>query len=547
MNRILKIVFFVVCAIAGMKGSAQHSLNDKLVVFSDRNDCISGDTLWLKVYVPETLHLYGNIIHLQLESPHGARLAGGAVKIKGNHAEGYIAIPDSLQTGLYFAHAFLNAQRKNKNLQCVGRAVYVYNRFEETIEELPVLKNTGNFIPEQNTGAVEIDVASNFQQRMQVDGTIEIANDDFAYIVASATIIDPFSEKNTGFLNFQLADINSVIPPFEEKDGVLLSGQLREKESGKPAQELVLLSVVGSESYFDYYFPDSGGSFHFLLRDAIGNANLILQPLTTSLQEYEAELIPNFVSGVQKIKIDTALLTPPQQEAITNSLKGTFLRKLFYGVPLTNRQAFKMTNPYPVPFFGITDNHVVPDEFFDLPDFKEISRELLLGVQYRNRKDEATFRIINSRLDNFFNSEPLRLINGIPVFKNSFFQNLKSSDIAAIDIVKSERVFGDLRFNGVLAVSLKDKSNSWLAQQPNVFQLNAACIQFPKQTGYLAATNKTMQPDTRQQFYNQQLKGKGVWPFQFMLSDVKGQLEIKVEAITKSGELVKTSKIITIQ
>ena len=41
--------------------------------------------------------------------------------------------------------------------------------------------------------------------------------------------------------------------------------------------------------------------------------------------------------------------------------------------------------------------------------------------------------------------------------------NLKSSDISYIDIVKSERIYGDIILKGVLAVSLHDKSNSWLA------------------------------------------------------------------------------------
>jgi hypothetical protein len=200
-----------------------------------------------------------------------------------------------------------------------------------------------------------------------------------------------------------------------------------------------------------------------------------------------------------------------------------------------------------MPFYGIPDNHIVPELFIDLPSFKEISRELLIGFQYRERKDELTFRMLNYGQERFFNAEPLRLINGIPVFKNSFFQDLKSTDIAFIDLVKSERVFGDLRFTGILAVSLNDKSNSWLAQQPNLFQLKVPCIEFPKQPNYRPNTKSKTQPDTRSQFLNSVVEPAGNWPFSFQLSDVKGDLEIKVEAITKSGKLYRTSKIISVQ
>lgn len=86
------------------------------------------------------------------------------------------------------------------------------------------------------------------------------------------------------------------------------------------------------------------------------------------------------------------------------------------------------------------------------------------GFQYRVRKEILTFRMINAPRNAYFSDEPLRLINGIPVFKNSFFSALKSTDIRYIDVVQEERIYGDLRFNGILSVVLNDQSNLWMAQ-----------------------------------------------------------------------------------
>ncbi|WP_321376336.1 hypothetical protein [uncultured Draconibacterium sp.] len=548
MSRSLKILLLVVCMLAGFRSMAQTTKSRELVVFSDRDFCISGDTLWINVFVPEALHSYGTIVHLQLESQHRKLIASAAIKRNGTHAEGYIAVPDSLQTGLYFAHAFLNARRNNERLDCIGRTLYVYNRFEEEIDRLPVVERKDVFLPTETNNRIVISVNNSaYNTRNEVSGVIDVPEEEFVYAVVSAQMVDPFANANTGFINFKMENVNKQIPAFAEEDGIVISGQISDKETGKPANELVLLSVVGNESYFDYYYPDSTGSFHFFMQDAQGKADLILQPLSAGQKMFDLKLTPNFLSGTQQLTFDTAFVNPVESESIQNSIKGTFFNKLFGGVSLSRTDTFEMPNPYGMPFYGWPDNHVVPDEFFDLPDFKEISRELLMGVQYRERNGEVTFRLINYGLEKFFANEPLRLINGIPVFKNSYFQSLKSTDIASIDIIKSERVFGDLRFNGVLAVSLNDKSNNWLAQQPNIFQVKVPCIEFPKQANYsMSATGKNV-PDTREQFYNEVLKTDKEQSFNFKLSDVKGELEIKVEAISKSGKLYKTSKIISVQ
>ena len=549
MNKVLKILLFIVFVLSGANAMAQNTVEHELVLFTDRDFCISGDTLWIKVYVPKELQQYGNIVHLQLESQTGNLIASRAVKCNNTHAEGFIAVPDSLQTGLYFVHAFFNAQRNNGFLKCIGRSVYVYNRFEEEIVQLPVIKTNATVVMQESVGsAIAINLEDkNYRRRDEVTGGIDPGDNEFVYMVASARIIEPFSHKNSGFLNFDMKDRSPGIPAFPEKDGVLISGRLSNKETGDTANELVLLSVAGNETYFDYYYPDSTGMFHFFLGNAMGSANLILQPLAVSDKLFDIEMTPNFMSAVQQLKFDSALVNPKQSEIIENSIKGTFFNKLFRGVSLRKDDVFEMPNPYGMPFYGRPDNHIVPDMFIDLPNFKEISRELLMGLQYRDRSDEVTFRVLNYGQERFFDEEPLRLINGIPVFKNSFFQDLKSTDIAFIDLVKSERIFGDLRFKGVLAVSLKDKTNSWLAQQPNILQLKVPCIEFPKESNYRQNTKGRIEPDTRWQFFNEVVEPNEEWPFAFQLSDIKGDLEIKVEAITKSGKLYRTSKIISVQ
>jgi hypothetical protein len=73
---------------------------------------------------------------------------------------------------------------------------------------------------------------------------------------------------------------------------------------------------------------------------------------------------------------------------------------------------------YSLPFYGEPYKVVDPDEYYDLDDFQQIARELLPGVRYRARNNEVTFRLLQYSKGIYFEDEPFRLINGVPVFNN---------------------------------------------------------------------------------------------------------------------------------
>ena len=156
--------------------------------------------------------------------------------------------------------------------------------------------------------------------------------------------------------------------------------------------------------------------------------------------------------------------------------------------------------------------------------------------------------MLNDKQDRFFENEPLRLLNGITVFKNRLLDELQSTDIKYIDVVQEERIFGDLIFMGVLAVTLNNQSNSWLVQQPNVFQfkvnglqekVNSSLSNFKAQPPNL--------PDVRTVFLWENKIDFSDSAFDFQLSDLKGQVEIVVEGITKNNEVFRASKLIEVK
>lgn len=552
MKNNFKILILVILGCAFFSTVAQN--NNKQgdpVLFVDRNYCVSGDTIWFKVLLPENKTSVGNIVRVQVDRRNQNLIASVAVKCVNNWANGFIHIPDSLSTGQYFVTAFVNAQRNQEFLELESKSLLVYNRFDEHIAEIEIAQSKSNYeigksrkFLSINTEKEQYLARDKVSIKVDFDSDIEIAN-----AIVKAALVDPLARETDGKYQFKFQSSNSNIPEFVEHDGLLLSGKVTNNTGIAQEDALVILSIEGEQPYFDYYFLGENGDFHFYLKNAYGRTNLVLQVISNRInEEHIIHLENNFLIGKEILKEQVKVLNHEQTEFINTAINSNFAYKLFNPGISIGQTKFEFPSSISVPFYGEIKNRVIPDEFIDLPDFQEISREILPGVQYRVKNGNTTIRLINNRLNMFFEDEPLRLINDIPIFDNDLFVNLKSSDISFIDIVRSERIYGDLIFKGVLAVSLYDKSNSWLAHQPNVFQFDVSFLQPSIKPNYSMNNDLTeTYPDMRQVFLWDIIDMDINDEFEFYLSDRKGDVEITIEGFTFSKEYFKSSKIIKVK
>ena len=546
MNKRIIYSLLVLLLFAAHDLKAQSVTSEKLHLYADRDYCLSGDTVWFKVHLQEEIEAGSNVARVQLFSHKGAVISTVAVLSEQQWAEGFVHVPDSLSTGVYFISAFINeyryAEEKRK-----AKTVFVYNRFQEDVNEILVADPSlvDAFRGKQEN--IEIETKEQYYlTRDKVSGSVKLSTDEIEHAVLSIKMLDPLAVANGGIVTFNTDIEPSVVPSFAEKDGLLISGRVLNDRNEAQKNALVLLSISSEPPYFDYCVSDENGGYNFFLKNAVGTADIVVQAMGAKNQNFVVETMPNTLGLKTEIPMERKFLNPEQRQFVKNVVKANFINKLFNATRLSRPDTFNMPPPYPIPFYGIPTKRVTPGEFFDLPDFREISRELLHGIQYRTRNDQITIRLLNLDRGQFFANEPLRMLNGIPVFKNEYFTNLKSTDISYIDIVQSQRVFGDLQIDGVLAVSLVDKTNPWLAQQNNLFSYKVDCLQTKKPIAYLKEQEtNSKQPSIKHSYLWEQLSGDT--DFEIKLSDLKGKLEISVEGVTKNNQAFKTSKIIEVK
>lgn len=551
--RRFKYILILLFSIAALNSLARPTgSNSRLFLYTDRDYCVSGDTVWFKVEIRNGWRQNSNVVHLQLHSPNSNLIADVKKKSTGDWAEGFIHVPDSLSTGVYFLSAFLNSQRSSSGWEAVNNTLFVYNRFDEEITEMYVPVADNKIEEEQWENLISVSGGKEIfapREKVKIDlGLDEIDTLSVKNVVVRVSHLDELAAEAGGRFVVQAKSSKPSIPVIDEKDGFLLSGKVTDAVTGEPAEKVVvLLSLYGEMPYLDYYFTADDGNFHFFLKNAYGVANIVLQAVAEEDREFDLQVDKNYMVS-EKINLQSKILTPGQSDLIANAINGVFFKKLFGESYAVEDETFYMPARFEYPYYGKPYDRVIPADFFDLPNFREISRELLHGVQYRVQDGEITLRLLNGPENVYFKSDPLRLINGIPVFKNRLFAGFDSDDIEYIDLVLKERLYGDLNFKGILSVSLKDKSNAWMTQQPNFFSVSVPCLQPDKQPGYTKThVEKTNLPDIRQVNFWQLTETGEKQQVEFRLSDLKGKVEISVEGVTEDGTSFKTSKIIEVK
>lgn len=545
------ILFLFACVWKGY-GQAEKKRSG-LYLFADRASCISGDTVWFKVAHENGNYQKSNIVHVQLTSGNNRVISEIHKKSTGGWAEGYIHVPDSLSSGVYFLSAFSNGQKSYNHLNVQKKSLFVYNRFQKMVSEISVPVKAHNYKDENLGSDVLIKTGRlKYEPREKVTASVNMSCLHSAGIrkaVIKAELLDELAQNAGGNFYVSSKVLGEKEPEVEETDGIFIKGKVVNRNTNKAGENvLVLFSLLNDPLYFDYCITSKTGNFRIFLKDAYGSGDIVLQAFSEDGEELEVLLETQQKNARHATALENRLLTPGQSKFIEEMIDAAFYSRLFGEINLPDLPTFQMTPRFEMPFYGNPYKQVVLSEYVELKNFREVARELLPGVQYRQKNENAFIRMLNLDANMYFEDQPFRLINGIPVFKNSLLTSLGSNEIDYIDYVLEDRIYGDLRFSGVLAVYLKNRSNAWMAAQPNLHRFTVPLLQPEAAPGYMNAPRIDENiPDTRKVFYWQLHDTAEPLQLEFFLSDIKGKVIISVEGATGEGVIFNASEIIEVK
>lgn len=527
MNRkiiILLLLFFV------YSGYAQPG--ESFRIYTDRDLYISGETLLLKLFAPASEK--SGIVNVDLINHEGKVITGITKLIVDLQTDGFIYLPDSLSSGCYL----LRVATRTSTILTI-KELYISNRFTG----LPALNSDlrpAGVLPlvETPDQAIQVDgVESKYKTRDHIRATVHLPSELLNKIEGNllVSVADVTPDYSTSAFTLDAAPKTGLII---EAEGIIIEGIVTDKRSGLPFKNAVVnLSIPDSIPGFQYFITGDDGRFYFQIKNYYGKIPVVIQCYARNKAQL-LKITLNDAESLKSVMPDFTLQAfPPNiRKNVEKNTDAVTFRKIF------NQQEITI-QPSPViknngySFYGVPNKIVDPQLFFELPDFAEISRELLPGVKFRTYNRIPTLQVFNLPQQDYFNESPLLLIDGIPVRDLNLIRDMGSKDIDKIEVCQSERFYGDLRFPGVVALYTSKADYTRIPESEDLIKLSLDVFQ-PQATLNTNMEQPLNNPDLREVLlWNPATKPQQTISLDFQASDIQGNFRLIIRGKTKDGSI----------
>ncbi len=527
---IVRRIITILLLFVAIGSTAQESNHFSL--FTDRDLYTSGETILFKLFAPEEAQ--SGIVSVDLITIGGKILAGINKKLNNHQADGFIYLPDSLKTGTYL----LCASTCTTPMITV-KELLICNRFTGLTETTTILKAKENLAITEKSSGIEIEgIEKTYKSRDKAHATIHISSEILSQL--KDDLLVSVVERTPGYKS-----VTSITHAYPTENGIkgsyglLLEGMAKDIDTGEPFKNgCIFLSIPDSIPGLRYFITGEDGRFNFELNNYYGKLPVVVQGY---------DLAKKRLLKISVNQRDSLAITLPAFEAwpvpadlqqlINSNIEATTLRKIFNSRELSFSEtpSEKMKD---YPFYGIPTEVVNPSLFVELPDFTEISRELLAGVKFRAYNRVPTIQILNPATLNFYNDQPLVLLDGIPIQDLNVIKSMGTEDIRRIEVCRQERFYGDLVFPGVVAIYSKTRDFKRLAESADLAKLNFEALQ--QDAVFNTPKNQPPnEPDLRKVLlWKPTLKPGETVQTEFDISDIRGSFQMIVRGITSSGSII---------
>ncbi len=364
----------------------------------------------------------------------------------------------------------------------------------------------------------------------------------------STAAISPFNilEKEGNYRytsGMWFSENDDPCPYIMENKGFVFNGKVSNRSTERPVKnELVILSCIDSITSFKYCFTDSAGNFYFLLDKSYDNRDLILQLINNKNRneqilwhtdnKFYAGLTYSYKSLPVQYKGEKYLEYARQIALVNSSYR---LNSQISDLPETVNIIEGRRN-----FYGSSVSTVYPADFIELVDFRDISENILPAVKFRKRGDIYLVQIYDHKNKIIMPPEAAVFLNGVAINDLEYISSLGSNDIKQVDICKTQLLYGDLSFYGLLSIITYDMKipDTYLDSYAYVFnnKVQPTVINAIKYSQL--NNNINNQPDFRRTLHwepSLTISGQSNAVIEFYTSDLKASYNITVQGLTASG------------
>jgi hypothetical protein len=554
--------------------------SERVYLHTDRDIYLAGEYLSYTLYLNGIPGQMSKYAYMVLRDRHNVPVTRVRVELTNQTAFGNIYLPDTLHSDIYQVKCYTNWMRNEGEESFFTKEIVIANRFDTKLE---LFDSTFYTSPRSDSPDQSSDITGNgnlvihlekqvFNTREKVMFTIEakdIPGDSLTRLSVSVNEIAPgilnvpnisdyFSDKNKSTIGESGQSQYKYLP--EIKESVIEGRILPVHKSGNQYvidkwdiktdtnTYTVLVSAPDSIANMQYTTTGLSGSFRFLLNPYYEGKELIIR-----LKENANAIIEldDKFKLVQPYVPSDLLNKPYIRSYLVRSLNIAKVQRYYTEQAETNT-GIKIDHKAAIPRVYYTPySRVFPADYIPLPDFIEISRELLPALKVRKSDDNYILSFIDTQNKGFPSIEPIIFLDGVPVNDANQIINLGTSQIKRIDMLPVIRYYGEMQLSGILAVFTKNlEINNIQFTTPTVRYQSLSSQNFSKPKIYIPANLNKHTPDLRQVLLWDPeiiLNHKEKLQIECYTSDLQSNFLISIQGMTLKGIPVNGSAIITVK
>ena len=340
----------------------------------------------------------------------------------------------------------------------------------------------------------------------------------------------------------ELATSEKQQPAFiPEIEGHIISGKLVNKKTGQPfAGGMAYLSVLGEKPLFKSMTSDQLGVLRFNMHNFYGSNEIVVQtnPLVDSINRID-------INNPFSEKFSTKKIPPFEIDSQNGELllKHSVEAQVMNGYHATQQQQFLFPKYMDtLPFYGKADKIYYLDDYTRFLTMEEVMREYVAEVSVRKSNNQFQFRVNDKTFERYFETAPLILIDGYPIFNSNKVMELDPLKFKKIDVVTQKFYQNQQIHDGILHYQsylgdmggLQMDVNS-LIQEYEGLQLQRIFYQPVYET---PLQKDSRLPDFRHLLYWSPeviINSKGEQTISFYAGDLSGRFQVVIQGITQSG------------